>query len=186
MLHLSVSGVGCERTIAARGLSEIFRMNDPVEILMRVACAALAGICLGLNRWLHHKSAGVKTHALVAIGSATAVMVVLPGNGFDGQVTTALEASSRVVQGILAGIGFLGAGVIMHNARGKRIQGLTTAASIWTTTVLGAAFGRGLFIMPFIALAAVGLSLLTGNWLEQKIGKLMNHDPSNADEEDRP
>ena len=167
-------------------VTENSRMNDPVEIFLRVACAALAGIFLGLNRWLHHKSAGVKTHALVAVGSAAAVMIVLPSNGLEGQVTASLEASSRVVQGILAGIGFLGAGVIIHNARGKRIQGLTTAASIWATTVLGAAFGRGLFIMPLIALAAIGLSLLIGNWLEQKIGKMMAHDAENFDEEDRP
>jgi putative Mg2+ transporter-C (MgtC) family protein len=81
-----------------------------------------------------------------------------------------------VVQGVLAGIGFLGAGVIIHNARGKRIQGLTTAASIWATTVLGVAFGKGLYTVASIALVGIGLSLLSGTWLERQMGRLIGHD----------
>ena len=151
-------------------------MTDPFEIALRVFCAALAGILLGLNRWLHHKSAGVKTHTLVAIGSAAAVMIVLPGTAGDGPAMAAMDATSRVVQGVLAGIGFLGAGVIIHNARGKRIQGLTTAASIWATTVLGVAFGKGLYTVASIALVGIGLSLLRGTWLERQMGRLIGHD----------
>ncbi len=162
------------------------RMNEPLEISLRIACAALAGILLGLNRWLHHKSAGVKTHALVAIGSAAAVMVVLPGSGFENSALVALEASSRVVQGVLAGIGFLGAGVIIHNARGKRIQGLTTAASIWATTVIGVAFGRGLFMMGSIALVGIGFALMAGTWMERMMSRLIGHNTQVQNEEDRP
>ena len=152
-------------------------MHDPLEISLRIACAALAGILLGLNRWLHHKSAGVKTHALVAIGSAAAVMVVVPGTGaeFAESSLAALDAASRVVQGVLAGIGFLGAGVIIHNARGKRIQGLTTAASIWATTVIGMAYGRGLFVMASISLAGIGLALFAGAWMERLMASVIGH-----------
>jgi len=161
-------------------------MTDPVEIVLRVASAALAGIALGLNRWLHHKSAGVKTHALVAIGSALAVMIVQSGDEPIGHAVAGLDAGSRVLQGLLAGIGFLGAGVIIHNARGRRIQGLTTAASIWATTVLGAAFGRGLFTLALAGLAGIGLSLLLGNWLEQATGRLFGQERQAEREEDQP
>jgi putative Mg2+ transporter-C (MgtC) family protein len=161
-------------------------MNDPLEITLRIACAALAGIVLGLNRWIHHKSAGVKTHALVAIGSAAAVMCVLPGIGQEAQSAAVMSYYSRVLQGLLAGIGFLGAGVIIHNARGTRIQGLTTAASIWATTVLGAAFGNGLFMMASIALGAIGIALVAGNWLERQMGKLVGQDPVDEHEADSP
>ena len=162
------------------------QMNDPLEISLRIACAAIAGILLGLNRWLHHKSAGVKTHALVAIGSAAAVMIVLPGAGFENSSAAVLEASSRVVQGVLAGIGFLGAGVIIHNARGKRIQGLTTAASIWATTVIGVAYGSGLFVMGSIALVGIGFALIAGTWMERLMGRLIGHNTQTLNDEDRP
>ncbi|NCV59315.1 MAG: MgtC/SapB family protein, partial [Betaproteobacteria bacterium] len=105
-----------------------------IEVLSRLSLAVAAGLILGANRWLHHKSAGVKTHALVALGAALATLVVIP---LDTLSTEGLrlyaDAVSRVVQGLITGIGFLGAGVIIHNARGKRIKGLTTAASIWVT-----------------------------------------------------
>jgi len=163
-------------------------MHDPLEISLRIACAALAGILLGLNRWLHHKSAGVKTHALVAIGSAAAVMIVVPGTGaeFAESSLAALDAASRVVQGVLAGIGFLGAGVIIHNARGKRIQGLTTAASIWATTVIGMAYGRGLFVMASISLAGIGVALFAGAWMERVMASVIGHNAHVQKEEDSP
>jgi putative Mg2+ transporter-C (MgtC) family protein len=161
-------------------------MNDPLEITLRIACAALAGMLLGLNRWLHHKSAGVKTHALVAIGSAAAVMIVMPAIGLEVPATAGLDASSRVVQGVLAGVGFLGAGIIIHNARGQRIQGLTTAASIWATTVIGLAFGRGLFIMGSITLLGIGFALFTGTWMERLLGKFVGHRARAQNDEDWP
>ena len=113
-------------------------------------------------------------------------MIVLPGAGFESAATAALEASSRVVQGVLAGIGFLGAGVIIHNARGKRIQGLTTAASIWATTVIGVAFGSGLFIMGSITLFGLGFALFAGAWMERMMGRLMGHTNQTQNDEDRP
>jgi len=154
-------------------------MDPTLDIGIRVGCAALAGVVLGLNRWLHHKSAGVKTHALVAIGASIAVLcMVSPGQTGAGE---ALDASSRVFQGLLAGVGFLGAGVIIHNAGGRRIQGLTTAASIWATTILGAAFGMGLFRVATLGLLAAGVVLVTGSALERGLGRLLR-DHARSDE----
>lgn len=149
-------------------------MDSTLDIAIRVGCAALAGIVLGLNRWLHHKSAGVKTHALVAIGASIAVLCMV--SPLQSGAGGALDASSRVFQGLLAGVGFLGAGVIIHNVGGRRIQGLTTAASIWATTILGAAFGMGLFRVATVGLLAAGVVLVIGSALERTLGRLLgNH-----------
>ena len=150
-------------------------MEHGLELTLRLGLAALAGVVLGANRSLHHKSAGVKTHALVAIGAAVAILIFMPlepAAVMDQKVAT--DAASRVLQGLITGIGFLGAGVIIHNARDKRIQGLTTAASIWITTLMGAAMGTGHFVLGTIAVLMTGLVLLVGNdieqWVEKKFG----------------
>ena len=168
-------------------MSFIVAMNDSMELMLRIGLAALAGIVLGANRWLHHKSAGVKTHALVAIGAAVAVLSVMPVDlGSSESQNIAADASSRVLQGLITGIGFLGAGVIIHNARGKRIQGLTTAASIWITTLIGAAFGMGQLQLGLIALAAVGIVLLAGNSIEKIVSDRFGHTSDDDRKENQP
>src|SRR5882672_9293558 len=102
---------------------------DYLEILTRLGVAALAGGALGLNRDLHGKPTGVRTLALV--GLAAALIVIAAGDG-DGNV-------SRVMQGIMTGIGFLGAGVIIRSENGKHVHNLTTAACVWLTACVGAA-----------------------------------------------
>ena len=87
------------------------------SIVLRLVLALLVGTVLGLNRWLHHKSAGIRTHSLVAIGSATAVMLISDFVQDDAQ------SVSRVLQGLITGLGFLGAGVIIHEQRSKRVHG---------------------------------------------------------------
>jgi len=160
-------------------------MNDTLELILRIGLAALAGIVLGANRWLHHKAAGVKTHALVAIGAAVAVLSVTPIDWVDGDGSSLpFDAASRVLQGLITGIGFLGAGVIIHNVKGKRIQGLTTAASIWITTVLGAAFGMGQLELGLIALTAVGIVLLTGNSIEKVVNDRFGNDTNDSQKDD--
>ena len=162
-------------------------MNDWVEISWRLGLAALAGIVLGANRWLHHKSAGVKTHALVAIGAAVAMLMIQPINLESDEIQgLTVDAASRVLQGLITGVGFLGAGVILHNAKGKRIQGLTTAASIWITTLIGAAFGMGQVDLGLIAVFSAGLVLLTGNVIERFVGSRFGNQSQSGGEEDQP
>ena len=109
-------------------------------IALRLALALIVGAILGLNRWLHHKSAGIRTHSLVAIGSATAVMLISDFVQDDAQ------AVSRVLQGLITGLGFLGAGVIIREQRSQKVHGLTTAASLWACALIGASFGAGQFV----------------------------------------
>jgi putative Mg2+ transporter-C (MgtC) family protein len=137
-----------------------------VEIWIKLGLALLSGIVLGMNRWMHHKSAGVRTHSLVALGSALLMLLIAGFPGFDAQ------AVSRVLQGLITGIGFLGAGVIIRNEHSQNIHGLTTAASLWACAILGATFGAGFYTVGGCALVAMLFILLLGGPLEQWSKKL--------------
>ena len=120
-----------------------------LEITLRLTAAVLAGAAIGLNRDLHDKATGVRTLGLVALGSALGVMAAAHVGG-PGDAT-------RAMQGILTGIGFLGAGVIIRTAQGSRIHGLTTAASTWLTACLGiaCAVADWTIVVPGLALAFI-------------------------------
>ena len=115
------------------------------DIILRLTVATLVGGLIGLNREMHHKPAGLRTHALVALGAAVATALVAAN--WDGSAPPHFDAISRVVQGIITGIGFLGAGVILRAENGKSIHGLTTAASIWLAACLGSASGAGAWLI---------------------------------------
>ncbi|MEF8700708.1 MAG: MgtC/SapB family protein [Candidatus Accumulibacter sp. UW26] len=146
---------------------------DPVvDLLLRFSVATVAGALIGLDRELLNKPAGLRTHALVALGAAIASGIVTWSP--DGEVPVQADAISRVIQGTLTGIGFLGAGVIMRTDGGHAVHGLTTAASIWVTACLGSACGAGAWMVSASAVAFVMLILVVGrpveSWLLEKIG----------------
>jgi putative Mg2+ transporter-C (MgtC) family protein len=141
------------------------------ETALRLGAALLVGTILGLNRELHGKPAGLRTHALVSLGAAVATIVVLRMP--DGTFSTDHNAMSRVVQGILTGVGFLGAGVILHDPNGH-ISGITTAATIWICAVLGLVCGLGLWVILGISLALATITLLFGRPLERLAEKLFH------------
>jgi putative Mg2+ transporter-C (MgtC) family protein len=134
-------------------------------IALRLFLSLVAGMILGLNRWLHHKSAGIRTHCLVAIGSATAVLSI------SHQGTVDVQALSHVLQGLITGLGFLGAGVIIRERSSKRVHGLTTSASIWSCALIAAAFGAGELVLGGLALGAILITLVIGGPLEQLLSK---------------
>jgi putative Mg2+ transporter-C (MgtC) family protein len=134
---------------------------DAIDVTARLVVAVLAGAVLGINRDLHHKPAGLRTHALVSLGSATACVVSLTAVGADA------NAVSRVIQGLVTGVGFIGAGVILHHDKDHRIYGLTTAASIWIAAALGAACGGGTWLTVLLALALTILVLALGGPIEK-------------------
>ncbi len=135
--------------------------NSYPEILLRLGLALLVGIVLGLNRWMHHKSAGIRTHSLVALGAALVMMLIGSFPGADAQ------AHSRVLQGLITGIGFSGAGVIIHQDHSQTVHGLTTAASVWACAILGATFGSGFYVLGLCAVSAILLILVVGGPLER-------------------
>jgi putative Mg2+ transporter-C (MgtC) family protein len=150
---------------------------DPTDadMVLRSVLAVLGGSLIGLNRFLRHKSAGMRTHGLVALGAALATLMAAR----MGDVA----ALSRVAQGLVTGVGFIGAGVIMRDGE-SHVQGLTTAASIWGCAILGICCGVG-----DLALAAVGTALalailLLGRPLERFVARLAKDDAAANDRRD--
>jgi putative Mg2+ transporter-C (MgtC) family protein len=139
------------------------------EIAVRLGAALILGSALGLNRELHGKPAGLRTHALVSLGAAVATLVSL---GFPGEMKSIdPNAVSRVLQGILTGIGFLGAGVILRDPNGH-VTGLTTAATIWICAVLGVACGLGYWSVLAIAIGLTVIALAFGGPVEHLAERL--------------
>ncbi len=120
----------------ASEFSDLGDVEQVTKLVLRLLLAALLGGLLGMQRERQGKAAGVRTHMLVAASSALIVFVPLQ-MGMDH------EAVSRVVQGLLAGIGFLCAGTILKHEREEQVRGLTTAAGVWMTSAIGLAAGLG-------------------------------------------
>lgn len=118
--------------------SDIPDASQLTRITVRLLIAAVLGGVLGLERESQGKSAGVRTHMLVSMGAA--LFVLIPSLSGAQQ-----DAISRVVQGVVAGIGFLGAGTILKNSdlNTHQVKGLTTAAGLWMTAAIGVAAGMG-------------------------------------------
>jgi putative Mg2+ transporter-C (MgtC) family protein len=133
------------------------------DIAMRLGAATLAGGAIGLNRDLHGKAIGLRTLGLVGLATATVVVSADP----SGHAATTFDATSRVIQGILTGIGFLGAGVIIHRESQSRVQGLTSAACTWLTACVGIVCGLGYWRIVILALGITFAVLLAGGRIER-------------------
>ena len=142
-------------------------------IALRLFLALLLGGALGLNRELHGKPAGFRTHALVCLGAAAAAMCVLYSP--DGKAVDP-NAISRVVQGILTGIGFIGAGVILRDANGH-VSGLTTAATIWVCAVLGFVSALGNWQILAVTFGLTVCALVFGRPLERTSDRIFGRRP---------
>ena len=135
-----------------------------LDIVARLALSAAVGAAIGLNRDLHHKQAGVRTNALVSLGAALAVLLVYPPGEDPARHADAL---SRVIQGVLTGIGFLGAGVILRDPVSRHVSGLTTAAAVWLSALLGTAAGAGAYVPVAVALVLALLVIICGGPFER-------------------
>lgn len=116
--------------------SDLKDITEITQLSVRLLLAALLGGLLGFEREQRGKAAGVKTHMLVAIGAALFILIPQQAGISDSEM-------SRVVQGVITGIGFLGAGAILKNSSEQEAKGLTTAAGIWLTAAIGIATGLG-------------------------------------------
>jgi len=145
---------------------------DYPEIAARLILATVVGGGIGLNRDLHEKPTGVRTLGLVGLGSA---LVVLASTGFATDAPN-WDAISRAIQGVITGIGFLGAGVIIRRAEGAEIQGLTTAACIWLTAGLGMVCAVGAWIAVLISVPLLFLVLIFGGAVENTFHRLWRSD----------
>ena len=135
--------------------SDLGDTADITRIVVRLLVAVALGAMLGLQRESIGASAGLRTHMLVSLGSALFVLIPL-------QAGMEIADVSRVLQGVTAGVGFLGAGAILKSQKEGEITGLTTAASVWLTAAVGIAAGMGREATAVLSalLALIILSLL--------------------------
>jgi putative Mg2+ transporter-C (MgtC) family protein len=126
-----------------------------VRITVRLIVAMIFGAVIGIQRERAGKPAGLRTHMMVALGAAVFIMA-------SGEFGMNADSISRVIQGLVTGIGFLGAGAILKLYDKRAVEGLTTAAGIWITAALGVAVGLGRFGLALLAtlLAWMTLSLV--------------------------
>ena len=138
------------------------------EITIRLGSATLVGSLLGLNRELRGKPAGLRTNALVSLGSALLMLTAIAVSATqDGEIDAAVL--SRTIQGIITGIGFLGAGVIIRDASSTKVHGLTTAALIWLVSALGILCGVGVWPPVLVGTGLTLLILIFGRPLEKAL-----------------
>ena len=142
---------------------------DWSEILLRLGVATLAGSAIGLNRDLHGKPIGLKTLGLVGLSTATVVLLALQ----LAEPSKIVDATSRVIQGILTGIGFLGAGVIVHESDRFRVRGLTSAACTFLAACLGIVCGAGQWKIVAVALALAFVLLTVGRRIERRVHRAL-------------
>ena len=131
-------------------------LNQQLELIARLGIALALGAAIGFEREIDRQPAGFRTHALVALGAA--LFTIISAYGFSGSSVD----PTRIAAQIVSGIGFLGAGTILHH-RGS-IRGLTTAASLWSAAAVGMAAGAGLLLLALVGavLVVVVLALLEG------------------------
>ncbi|MBI1914377.1 MAG: MgtC/SapB family protein [Planctomycetes bacterium] len=138
----------------AEDFSGLPAASEVVRVVVRLFVAAGLGGLLGIDRERLHKEAGLRTHMLVALGAA--LFVIVPRQaGFDD------EGLSRIIQGLLAGLGFIGAGAILKLNEQERVKGLTTASTVWLAAAFGVAAGLGRMLTAMFG-TALALLILCG------------------------
>jgi putative Mg2+ transporter-C (MgtC) family protein len=143
--------------------------NEYAEMALHLVAALAAGGIVGLERSYHGRPAGFRTHALVCLASSVLmILTVYHGRWFDAQsLGRVVIDPTRMAQGIMTGIGFLGAGVIMKE--GLTVRGLTTAASIWITAAIGILIGVGFYFPAGVATALTLIVLSVFRWIERRM-----------------
>jgi putative Mg2+ transporter-C (MgtC) family protein len=158
------------RDTIAQEFSDLGGVEEVTQVTVRLLVAALLGMLLGLERERHGKAAGIRTHMLVCASSALIVLVpVQMGLGDD--------AVSRVLQGLLAGVGFVCAGAILKLEKEEQVHGLTTAAGVWMTSAIGIAAGLGREGTALLATLLVLFIL----WLERPLRRFGLKDDQDRD-----
>lgn len=153
-----------------------------VEVFARVTAAVAIGGAVGINRDLHHKPVGVRTLGMVAMTGCVLVLAAMRYAADAGGNSS--DAVSRVLQGLVTGIGFLGAGVIIRSPHNLRVHGLTTAASIVAVAVLGAACGMAAWPVVAAGVAGTLFLLVWGGPIERAMHARLRQPASPATQED--
>lgn len=157
-------------------LNTFFQELQPGEISLRLFMAALGGSLIGIERLMRHKEAGLKTNTLVALGAS--VFGLIAANS----AYLANWSASQFATGVVTGIGFLGSGVILQRGtQGSQdiahLQGVNSAATIWSSAGLGLACGLGQYGLSLMALVAILIVQVLHRWIEERYGRGTIHKP---------
>ena len=133
-----------------------------LQVVVRLLLAALFGGVIVYEREMKGKAAGIRTHMLVCVGTT----IIIVAARLDG---IPIGEMSKVIEGIVAGIGFIGGGVILKLTQEREIRGLTTAASIWTTAAIGIAVGLGQIWIALISMVVVWIILAVIGYFEANV-----------------
>jgi putative Mg2+ transporter-C (MgtC) family protein len=144
-------------------------MASAIRVAVRLSLAALFGAALGWERGRLGKTAGLRTHMLVSLGSALFVLAPLEAGAMAGDIT-------RVIQGIATGIGFVGAGAIIKLEGQGLVKGLTTASSVWIAAAIGLSVGAGLLWVPLVGTILALLILEVLGRIEARLLHPHHHD----------
>jgi len=137
-----------------------------VDIGIRLVTAAVAGGLIGLNRDLADKPIGVRTLGLVSLGAATVTLAGIQVNGMAENSDAMSRVVQGAIQGVMAGISFIGAGVILRNVESRSVEGLTTAATVWVGAALGVACGLAAWRTIAIAMPVTLALLFATGWID--------------------
>jgi putative Mg2+ transporter-C (MgtC) family protein len=147
-------------------------MELPIlDVTIRLGTAALAGACIGINRDLTNKPIGIRTLGLVGLGAGTVSVATIQVAGMAENPDAMSRVVQGIIQGVMAGISFIGAGVILRDARARTVEGLTTAATVWVTAALGIACGLGRWNVVIVGVAITLFLLVAVAWIEALVSK---------------
>lgn len=168
----------CTRSHALyQGRLKLARMIHPLDIFSRLVTAAILSGIIGANRGRLEWTAGLRTHMLVGVGAALAIIVSAFGfNDVLNEQHVVLDPS-RIAAQVISGIGFLGAGTILFVERDQIVRGLTTAASLWAVASVGLAAGGGLYTGAIIATVVIWVILALLKPLERRLVGKKNRRP---------
>ncbi|MEZ5874148.1 MAG: MgtC/SapB family protein [Hyphomicrobiales bacterium] len=139
---------------------------DIIDVALRLGAAVVVGMLIGLNRDLADKPIGMRTLGLVSLGAAIVSISTIYFRGLADHPDALSRVVQGVIQGVMAGIGFIGAGVILRDTKEQTVRGLTTAATVWVTAALGIACGLAAWEIVGLSLLLALFLLLGVAWLE--------------------
>ena len=143
---------------------------DTTDVLLRLGTAAAVGMLIGINRDLRNKPIGMRTLGLVSLGAAVVAVSAIQVAAMAENPDALSRVIQGIIQGVMAGISFIGAGVILRDPGARTVEGLTTAATVWVAAALGIACGLAAWTTIAVG-AALALLLLAGvGWLEAVLG----------------
>jgi putative Mg2+ transporter-C (MgtC) family protein len=148
-------------------------MDEMIDISLRLTAAAVVGMVIGLNRDLKGKPAGMRTLGLVALASAVVSVAATHLEGMASHPDAMSRVVQGIIQGIMAGVGFIGAGVILRDREGLTITNLTTAAAVWITAALGIACALAAWRIAALGVLITFVVLAVGGPIERLFHRLL-------------